>query len=149
MGKFGEKFGPIGEELLRAIRRKKTETEPDYEGENPATTEEVIEDLKKEGIVKETQEKKPFSEKDAEEIIKAALGKDVFEREEKDIKEKKERRIQKTWYPPHIYQEIKRLTNNLISFKEKFEKAKTEAAKAVYLEKVKFFEEELKKAKAA
>lgn len=83
--KFEQKFGPLGEELIEALHRKKAESNPDYEGENPATTEEVINDLKKEGIIKETEAKKPFSEKDAKEIIKAALGKDVFEREEKGV----------------------------------------------------------------
>mgnify|MGYP001558703824 CR=1 FL=1 len=137
-----EKFNPLGEKFIEAIHKKKAETDPDYKGENPEIIEEVIKDLKEMDIVKEQG---PFSEKDAEDIVKVVLGKDAFERPDKIESPKKKL---ETKQKPYVYREIDRLGKELVEFSKKARKTKNAEAKKVYEEKTKFSRIELEKAKA-
>ncbi len=141
-----EKFNPMKEKFIEAVHKKKAETEPDYKGENPGTVEEVIEDFKKMGIVNE-KEQEHFTEKDAEDIIKTALGENVFERPDKEIELLKDKSENKQ--KPYVYQEIDRLGKELVKFLKKAKETKNMEAKKVYEERAKFFRRELEKAKAA
>ena len=64
--------------------------------------------MEKMGKNKEGTGSASFTEKDAEDLIKAALGKDVFERPDKENKQK-----------PYVYQEIDRLGKKLAEFSKK------------------------------
>jgi len=98
--------------------------------------------------------KEPFNEEDAEKLVKAALGEDVFEeagqrQEPKSVgaaATKKEEAPKD--YRPYIYKEIDRLGKELVAAKRGFREAGSREEKAEYLKKVKFFREELEKAKA-
>ena len=140
-----EKLNPLGEKFIEAVHKKKAEADPNYKGENPETVEEVIEDLKKMDIVNE-KEQEHFTEKDAEDIIKTALGENVFERPDKEIEPLKDKSENKQ--KPYIYQEINRLGEELVKFAKKARKTKNIEAKKVYEEKAKFFRTELEKVKA-
>ena len=138
-----EKFNPLGEKFIEAVHKKKAEADSDYKGENPEIIEEVIKDLKEMDIVKEQG---PFSEKDAENIIKTALDENVFERPDKEIEPLKDKSENKQ--KPYVYQEIDRLGEELVKFSKKARETKNIEAKKVYEEKAKFFRTELEKAKA-
>jgi hypothetical protein len=79
----------------------------------------------------ELVESKPFTNKDAEDLVKAALGKDAFKREEK----------------PYVYKEIERLKESIGLAKAKLKKAKTDDEKEKAKERVAYFIDELGKAK--
>lgn len=154
MEKIPEKFNPFGEKFIEAIHRKKAETKPGYEEENPATAEEVIDDLKKMGTVKEEVEIKKEKEKEKEErlekmaefAVESAFGKGVFREE---ISEKKEiTKERKPKYKPYPQSEIERIGNLLADYTKKFREARTKGAKEVYQEKIKNLRGELEKAKA-
>ena len=140
-----EKLNPLGEKFIEAVHKKKAEADPNYKGENPETVEEVIEDLKKMDIVNE-KEQEHFTEKDAEDIIKTALGENVFERPDKEIEPLKDKSENKQ--KPYVYREIDRLGEELVKFAKKARKTKNIEAKKVYEEKAKFFRTELEKVKA-
>jgi hypothetical protein len=133
------------EKFIEAVHKKKAETEPDYKGENPGTVQEAIKDLKEMGVINE-KEQKPFAEKDAENIVKTMLGKDVFERQDKKIEPPKDKSENKQ--KPYVYREIDRLGKELVEFLKKARETKNMEAKKVYEERAKFFRMELEKAKA-
>ena len=141
MEKFPEKFNPLEERFIEALHKKKAETEPDYEDKNPAAAEEVIEDLRKMGIVKEEEKEKRLG-KMAELAVESAFGKGVFEKETKTAKE------QKPKYKPYPQSEIERIGNLLADYTKKFREARTKGAKEVYQEKLEYLRKELEKAKA-
>ena len=146
MEKFPEKFNPLEDKFIEAIHKKKAETESDYEDENPATAEEVIEDLKEMGVVKE-KELKSSLEKDAEDIVKAVLGKDAFERSDK-IESPKDKSKEKTRQKPYIYREIDRLGEKLAYFSKKTRETQNKDLKDRYKKEAEFFLREFEKAKA-
>lgn len=91
-------------------------------------------------------EQKSFTEKDAEDIVKTTLGKDVFERQDKEIEPSKDKSENKQ--KPYVYQEIDRLGKELVEFSKKARKTKNAEAKKVYEEKARICREGLEKAKA-
>jgi hypothetical protein len=149
MEKFPEKFNPLEEKFTEALHKKKAETEPEYDGENPASSAEAVEELKKMGVVKEEaeikkekeEEKEKRLEKMAELAVESAFGKDVFERPDM-AKERKPK------YKPYPQSEIERIGNLLVDYTEKFRTARSKKAREVYREKLKKLRKELEKAKA-
>jgi len=128
-----EKFNPLSEKFFEAEKKKENEIE-----------------LKTELQKKEEEQR---SEKMADLAVKSAFGEDVFERPDKELKDlgaaaKKESK-ENASRTPYIYQEIDRLGERLVFYKNKAKNSNSAEAKAVYEEKVKFFREELEKAKAA
>jgi hypothetical protein len=149
MEKFPEKFNPLEEKFIEAIHKKKAETEPEYDDENPASSAEAVEELKKMGVVKEEaeikkekeEEKEGRLEKMAELAAKLLFGNDVFERPDM-AKERKPK------YKPYPQSEIERIGNLLADYTKKSRTARSKEAKEVYREKLKYLREELEKAKA-
>jgi len=139
----------MARKFQEAVKKKKTENNPDYKGDNPETSEEVIHDLGVFGVYGELekkveepkpQEHRPFTRKDAEDLTKASFSKDVFEREEKggvEIKVEQpeiESRIEqsgnfKKEELGKTYQELDRLGKELVDFKKKAKKTKDEEVK--------------------
>lgn len=133
------------EKFIEAVHKKKAETEPNYKGKNPEIAEEVIKDLKEMGVINE-KEQKPFTEKDADDIVKAALGENVFERPDKEIGPSKNKSENKQ--KPYVYREIDRLGKELVEFSRKARETKNMEAKKVYEEKARSSRIELEKIKA-
>ncbi len=108
------------------------------------------EEKKEEGAMK-PQEKRPFTRKNAEDLVKAVLGEDVFKRPEGTIKTSKPQSLgaaaAKEKQKSYIQKEIDRLGEELVSFKRKAREASSEDVKKVYEGKVKFYQEEFEKAK--
>ena len=88
--------------------------------------------------------KPPFTEEDAEKLVKAALGEDAFERPESDEKIEKPEKT----YKPYISGEIDRLGQALVEAKAKLREARTPKERDYYEGRAIFFREELEKAKA-
>lgn len=89
--------------------------------------------------------REPFTEEDAEKLVKATLGEDVFEKP-KDLgaAAKKEEKT----YKPYISSEMDRLGQALVEAKAKIREARTTKERNYYEARAIFFREELEKAKA-
>jgi hypothetical protein len=99
--------------------------------------------------------KPPFTEEDAEKLVKAALGEDVFEKPDQETQKPKslgaataKKEESRQDYQPYVYKEIDRLGQALVDAKRKSREARSEKEKIHYEERAKFFREELEKAKA-
>ncbi len=107
----------------------------------------------------DNNQKEAFTEKDAEDIVKTALGDDVFEdkkESKQEIKEPKSLRAAAAKKEEshkdrqhHIYKEIDRLGGKLVDAKRKFREAKTAEEKDRCEKEVVSSSEEFEKAKAA
>ena len=97
--------------------------------------------------------KESFTEEDAERLVKATFGEDVFEKTDQEIQKPKSlgaaaaKKEEKT-YKPYISGEIDRLGQALVEVKAKIREARTPKEKDYYEGRAIFFREELEKAKA-
>jgi hypothetical protein len=97
--------------------------------------------------------KESFTEEDAERLVKATLGEDIFEKPDQEIQKPKSlgaaaaKKEEKT-YKPYISGEIDRLGQALVEVKAKIREARTTKEKDYYEGRAIFFREELEKAKA-
>ena len=102
----------IARKFQEAIKKEKVKKDPNYKGDNPETSEEIINDLNKMGNVKKPEsgkirdsgvfgvykepeekveelEKKPFVQEDSEKLVKIAMGANVFEKPDKELEKPK------------------------------------------------------------
>ncbi len=82
----------MARKFQEAVKKKKAENNLDYKGDNPETSKEVIHDLGVFGVYGELEEKaeEPKSQEQMEDdLIKAALGENVFERPDKELEKSK------------------------------------------------------------
>jgi len=103
---------------------------------------------------KQNLNKESFTEEDAEKLVKATLGEDVFEGPEQRQKPKslgaaaaKKEETPKD-YRPYVYKEIDRLGEELVAAKKGFREAGGREEKIEWLRKIKTFREGLEEAKA-
>jgi len=103
---------------------------------------------------KQNLNKEPFTEEDAEKLVKATLGEDVFEKSGQETQKPKslgaaaaKKEETPKDYRPYIYKEIDRLGKELVAAKKGFREAGGREEKIEWLKKVKFFREEFEKAK--